>query len=136
MGFVKTTITLKNAADVSAVERGYITESQIRALTLNALVDTGAWTLVINEDTREKLGLRTTGQRPGTLADGTSVVCYTTEGVEVHWKNRDTVCTALVIPDSYEILLGAIPLEGMDLMIHPNKEELVGVHGDAIVGRV
>jgi len=30
------------------------------------------------------------------------------------------------------VLLGAIPLEGMDLMINPKTQELVGVHGDTV----
>jgi hypothetical protein len=40
------------------------------------------------------------------------------------------VCEAIVLPHADEILLGAIPLEAMDLVIHPLKEELVGAHGD------
>jgi hypothetical protein len=40
-----------------------------------------------------------------------------------------------VLPDATDILLGAIPLEGMDLTINP-KRELVGVHGDKELHRV
>jgi hypothetical protein len=50
--------------------------------------------------------------------------------VEVHWKNRSTSCEAIVLPNSDEVLLGAIPLEGMDLMVNPVEQVLVGVHGD------
>jgi len=32
---------------------------------------------------------------------------------------------ALVVPGNAEVLLGAIPLEGMDVLIDPNKQELV-----------
>jgi hypothetical protein len=38
----------------------------------------------------------------------------------------------VVIPGAEFVLLGAIPLEFMDLMVHPAKQELVGVHGDNI----
>ncbi|MDR2446705.1 MAG: hypothetical protein LBD58_05385 [Treponema sp.] len=37
---------------------GLIPEVEIRRLTVNALVDTGAWTPAINEETCQKLGLR------------------------------------------------------------------------------
>jgi clan AA aspartic protease len=133
MGTVRVEITLKNAGDVAAAKRGYITDTQIRALTVNALADTGAWTLVINEDTCQKLGLVFTGPEPGVLADGSSIVCQMTDGVEVHWKNRHTVCPAIVVPGADEVLFGALPMEGMDLIVHPKKEEIVGAHGDNIL---
>jgi len=42
---------------------------------------------------------------------------------------------ALVLTNAKDILLGAIPLEEMDLTINP-KKELVGVHGDKVMHRV
>jgi len=36
------------------------------------------------------------------------------------------------LPDAEDILLGAIPLEAMDLTINPRRE-LVGIHGDQIM---
>jgi len=130
MSTARTQITLKNAADVGLAQRGYMTDAQVRTLTVEALADTGAWTLVIDEDTCQKLGLRLNGPEPGVLADGSNVVYQITDGVEVHWQNRQTVCPALVVPGADEILFGALPMEGMDLMVHPRKEEVVGAHGD------
>ena len=130
MSTIRAEITIKNAYDVMASERGYITDEQVRTLTVDALADTGAWTLVINEDMRQKLGLELTGPEPGVLADGSTVVCQMTEGVEVQWKNRRTVCPAIVVPGADEILFGALPMEGLDLIVHPRKEEVVGAHGD------
>jgi predicted aspartyl protease len=130
MGMVRTEITIKNAGDVVAVERGYIADDQVRSLTVGALADTGAWTLVIDEGTCQKLGLKLRGPEPGVLADASTAVYQITEGVEVHWKNRSTVCPALVVPGADEILFGALPMEGMDLIVHPRKEEVVGAHGD------
>jgi len=130
MSIIRTQITIKNAVDVGDAERGYITDAQVRALTVDALADTGAWTLVIDEDTCQKLGLKLRGPEPGVLADGSSIVYQITDGVEVHWKDRHTVCPALVVPGADEILFGALPMEGMDLMVHPRKEEVVGAHGD------
>jgi len=133
MGIVRTEITLKNAADVSNAERGMIKDSEIRQTTVTAVVDTGAWTLVINEEIRQKLGLKLQGKRHATLADGTASYYDTTEPVSIHWKDRDSACKAYVLPNSNNILLGAIPMEDMDLIVHPKKLELVGAHGDEIM---
>ena len=56
MGNVYAEITLKNCGDVTNVGRGIISEKDIRAVSVTALVDTGAMTVVINEDICKKLG--------------------------------------------------------------------------------
>ena len=80
MSTVRTEITIKNAVDVGEARRGHITDAQVRSLTVDALVDTGAWTLVIDENTCQKLGLILKGTTPGVLGDGSSVVCQITDG--------------------------------------------------------
>jgi hypothetical protein len=45
-------------------------------------------------------------------------------------------CQAWVIPNAKEILLGAIPLEDMDLMVDPAGRKLVGAHGDEPLGMI
>jgi clan AA aspartic protease len=102
-------------------------------MTVNAMVDTGAWTLAINEKTRAELGLGLIGKQSSTLADGSEAVYQLTEPVIVHWKNREAVCSAILLPDASDILLGAIPLEAMDLIVHPLREEVVGAHGEEAV---
>ena len=136
MGRVRTAITLKNARDIYKAEDGVIQKQEIRQTTIEALVDTGAWTLVINEAIREKLGLTVTRTETGTLADGTQSAYNLAGPVEVIWKDRSTICEALVLPDAEEALLGAIPLEAMDLTINPRREEVVGAHGDQIIHSV
>ena len=136
MGLVYAEITLRNTEDIIFAQRGIIKEQEIRGTTVQALVDSGAWTLVINEAMRNKLGLKIVGTEPGKLADGTQEVYNLAGPLEVRWKNRRTTCEALILPEAEEILLGAIPLEAMDLTINPRKEELVGVHGDQIIHSV
>jgi clan AA aspartic protease len=130
MGAVRAEITLVNIGDQNVADRGYMPQDQVRRLTVNAVVDTGAWTLVINEKNREKLGLRVEESNETTLAGGIKVSSGITEYVEIRWKDRKTACEAIVLPGEEEILLGAYPLEGMDLMVHPKKQEVVGAHGD------
>ena len=104
-------------------------------MTIKAIVDTGAWTIVINEETRDKLGLLDSGIGEATLADGKEGEYPMAGPLEIWWENRRFTCDALVLPDAPDILLGAIPLEGMDLTINP-KRGLVGVHGDIVMHRV
>ena len=56
--------------------------------------------------------------------------CKVTEPVEILWKKRRTSSEAMVIPGANAVLLGAIALEGMDLMVDPVNHKLVGVHGE------
>ncbi|MDR0760172.1 MAG: retroviral-like aspartic protease family protein [Treponema sp.] len=119
MGEVRTEITLINLRDMAKATDGLIPAGEVRQITVNALVDTGAWTLVINEETRQKLGLNVKKNGEATLAGGIKAPCQTTEFVEVRWKDREAACEALVLPGEDEILLGAYPLEGMDLIVHP-----------------
>jgi clan AA aspartic protease len=135
MSVVYTELTLKNGADVNDAKRGRIKEDEVRQMTVQSIVDTGAWTMVINEETRDKLGLLDQGYGEATLADGQKEEYPMAGPLEVWWKNRRFNCDALVLPDAPDILLGAIPLEGMDLTINPLRE-LVGVHGDIVMHRV
>ena len=135
MSVVRTEITLKNELDVGDAVRGRIKEDEIRQVTVSAVVDTGAWTLVINEETRKELGLLDKGYGEATLADGQEGIFKMAGPLEVWWKKRNLTCNALVLPGAKDILLGAWVLEGMDLTINP-KRELVGVHGDRELHRV
>ena len=136
MGLVKTEITLKNTKDMFKVEFGLLPEQDVRQMTTNVLVDTGAWTLVINEATRKKLGLDYSGESPGTLADGKKGKYNMAGPVEIIWKDRHVICEAIVLPKAKDILLGAIPLEAMDLIVNPGKQEVVGAHGDQIMHKI
>jgi clan AA aspartic protease len=130
MGEVRTEVTLVNIGDQNDARRGYMPQERVRQITVNALVDTGAWTLVINEETREKLGLRVNESDETTPAGGVKVPSRITEYVEVCWKDRKTSCEAVVLPGESKVLLGAYPLEGLDLTVNPKTQEVAGAHGD------
>jgi len=134
MGIVHAEITLKNTYDVKDCDRGLIKEQEIRQTTVTAVVDTGAATLVINEEMRLQLGLGIQGECRARLANNFRETVRIAEPVKVCWKNRDMVCQPWVVASTPKILLGAIPLENMDLIVDPVKQELVGAHGDEIVG--
>ncbi|MDR0636114.1 MAG: retroviral-like aspartic protease family protein [Treponema sp.] len=132
MGEVRTEITLVNLRDAGKAVDGIISQVEVRRLTVNAVVDTGAWTLVINEATREKLGLRIKKTGEATVAGGGKVSSEITEYVEILWKDREAACEAVVLPGEVDVLLGALPLEIMDLTVNPKRQEVVGAHGDTV----
>lgn len=136
MGETYTDITLKNAGDIFMAKRRLIKAAAIRKITVEALADTGAITLVINERLRRKLGLRVRQLREVTFGNNTKEIAKLAGPVEVHWENRSTVCEAMVVSGNGGVLLGAIPLEGMDLMVDPVGQRLVGKHGDKVLGLV
>jgi predicted aspartyl protease len=128
MGNFTEEITLVNAGDTVRVEAGLLKEC--RRTTVDAVVDTGASTIIINEALRAQLGLSIVTTKWTNFANGARQECGVTEPIIVHWKNRLWGCSAVVIPGSRRILLGAIPLEGMDLMVDPVNMRLTGVHGE------
>jgi clan AA aspartic protease len=130
MGTVYAEITIKNAVDAGMERRGLLAEKDVRKITVEAIVDTGAVTLIINDEVRRKLGLSATGYYQATYANNTKEICEVAEPVEIHWKNRKTSCDAIIVPGAQAVLLGALPLEGMDLIVHPLEEKLTGAHGD------
>ena len=97
---------------------------------MDAIPDTGAWTLVINEEIRQKLGLTIKSEVRSTLADGKTSNYPITEAVSIQWKNRNTELPAVVVADAKKVLLGALPLEAMDLIVDPVRQTLAGAHGD------
>ena len=129
MGNVFAEITVKNVMDMGLAQAGHITENNVRSVTLTAVVDTGATTLVIDEKTFKQLGLTVVKTRDVNLAGGGKTECKVTDAVHIQWKDRFAVVNAVVLPEG-QPLLGVIPLEFMDLMVDPVNRELVGVHGD------
>ena len=133
MGEVRAEITLVNIEDQGVANRGFMPQEEVRRLTVSAVVDTGAMRLVINEELREKLGLKVEETSEATLAGGVKIRSQLTEPVRIYWKDRDASCKALVLPDEDEVLLGALPLEDMDVMADPTTQQLVGAHGDKVL---
>jgi clan AA aspartic protease len=94
-------------------------------MTISMLADSGAYMMGINETIQEQLALPFVEKRKAVLADG-SVKEYDVVGpIHVKFKNRTAVCSALVLQGDTEPLLGAIPMEEMDVLIHPHRQELI-----------
>jgi clan AA aspartic protease len=125
MGLVYADIILINADDLALARKFIIGEDEIKKMNVNILVDTGSVMLCINESIQEQLKFPLDEKRKAVTADGRIVECDVVTGVELRFKNRKTTCRAMVLPGDSEPLLGAIPLEDMDVLIHPQKQELI-----------
>ncbi len=125
MGVIYAEIELINGEDLILARRYFNGEDEIKRMYVNMLVDTGSVYMCINENIQEQLKLPVLEQRKGQLANG-HIVEYDVVGpVEVRFKNRRCSVNAMVLPGDNEPLLGAIPLEDMDVLIHPYRHELI-----------
>ena len=124
-GLVHAEVEIINGGDLEMVRRNLLDQDEVKRMTVTMLVDTGAYNLCINEEIQEQLQLTVVEKRKGMLADG-SIREYDLVGpVEIRFKNRRCNVDAMVLPGNSEPLLGAIPLEDMDVIIHPQRQELI-----------
>lgn len=112
MGYVHAEIKLKNPR-----------LTDLKPLWVRAMVDTGALMLCIPEAVATQLQLATNSQREITVADGRKSLVPYVGPIEVSFANRSCFVGALVLGD--EVLLGAIPMEDMDLLVSPAQQKLV-----------
>ena len=106
MGLVHANITLKNPR-----------LPELRPVDARALADTGALHLCIPEHISIQLRLEQLQEREVTTADGSKRVCPYVGPIEVRFGERACFTGALVLGD--EVLLGAVPMEDMDLVVSP-----------------
>lgn len=124
MGLVYSQITLTNQRDEFKYEDNELPKENIRQWKGKMLVDTGVIRLAINEDIKRALGLRNGLIINTTLADGSTKEMEMVTGITIRFKERSFHTDAFVLPGSTEPLLGAIPLEAMDLVVIPSEEKL------------
>ncbi|MGB0370780.1 MAG: clan AA aspartic protease [Opitutales bacterium] len=95
---------------------------EIEAVSVEALADTGAVYLIIPEHIQLQLQLEKEGGKEVTLADGSRKMVPYVGPIEVRFKNRMAYVGAIVMGD--EVLLGAIPMEDMDLVVIPQERRV------------
>ena len=111
MGLIHAEIGLRNP---KLEDKNYIIQK--------CLVDTGALHLCIPKHIQIQLQLDEFDKKEVTLADGRRELVPYVGPIEVSFKNRKGFTGALVFGD--EVLLGAIPMEDMDLVVIPSRRVL------------
>ncbi len=125
MGTVYADIELINADDAALARKHIIGEDEIKRINVKMLVDSGAYMMAINESIQEQMNFPFKERRKAVMADGRIMEYDTVGPIEIKFKNRTAVCNAFVLPGDAEPLLGVIPMEEMDVIILPLRQELI-----------
>jgi clan AA aspartic protease len=124
MGLIRTQLELVNGDDLALARRGKMAVQDVRKMDVTALVDSGAKMLAINETICQQLGLLKVEERLAEMADGSVRPCDVVGPIEVRIPHRRCSVEAMVLPGDSEVLLGAIPVEDMDLVIEPKSQTI------------
>ena len=111
MGLVNAEVTLRNPR-----------RPELLPVTVTALVDSGALHLCLPEHIRIQLELEEIDKKEVTLADDSRRLVPYVGPVEIRFRNRVGFAGALVMGN--QVLLGAIPMEDMDLVVIPATRRL------------
>jgi len=111
MGLTRSRLILKNPR-----------RSDLDPVEVDALADSGAVHLCIPPHVQIQLDLEEGMKKEVALADGSTRLVPYVGPVELRFKNRVGFAGALVLGN--EVLLGAIPMEDMDLIIIPRTRTL------------
>ena len=111
MGLVNTKLILSNPR-----------LADITPMRCDALADTGAIHLCIPEHVQQQLSLEVLEIREVTLADGSRRSVPYVGPIQLRFANRIGFAGALVMGD--RVLLGAIPMEDMDLVVFPGERKV------------
>jgi clan AA aspartic protease len=130
MGYIYAELELTNEYDLGYNWRGDLPDEKVQRVTCRALVDSGAWDLVINEEVQSKLNLPLIGRESVTLADERWLDVDIVGPVRVRFEDHFTIVKAVVLPGTSEVLLGAYPLQGLDAFIDAKGERLL-VHPES-----
>ena len=96
---------------------------ELSPVRVQALADTGAVHLCVPHHVQLQLKLEEIDKKEVTLADGSQQLVPYVGPIELRYLGRVGFAGALVMGD--QVLLGAIPMEDMDLIVIPKTREVV-----------
>jgi clan AA aspartic protease len=111
MGIIRSTFRFSNPV-----------RTDLQPIDVNCLVDTGAVHLCLPEHIAIQLDLKELERREVTVADGRRLSVPYCGPIQIRFKNRNSFTGALVMGN--EPLLGAIPMEDLDLVIDPSRQSV------------
>jgi predicted aspartyl protease len=131
MGKVLVTAKIENLADLYAVDQGHRKLEEVRAVEVaDALVDAGASTLLVPKALIARLGLKAGRLRNSrTVAGMTQLQSY--GAVRLTVQGREWVGDVIETSDELPVLIGQMPLEGLDFVVDTHSQRLIGnpAHG-------
>jgi predicted aspartyl protease len=126
MGKVVVPVVLENLEDLFRANSGDIADNEVRRIEVQeALVDTGAVMLSVPKRLVTQLGLTPFRNRTVRTVGG---IVQTTiyRAVQLTVQGREFTCDVAEIPDDCPVLIGQIPLEGLDFVVDPIGPRLIG----------
>ena len=111
MGLIHTQLNLSNPV-----------RSELSGIEVTAMADSGALHLCIPQHVAIQLQLGELEKREVTLADGNKHLIPYVGPLMVRFGNRSCFTGAMVLGD--EVLLGAIPMEDMNLVLRPATRDV------------
>ncbi len=112
MGLTYTTVTISNPRKV-----------QLKPIEVSCLADTGALMMSITETVVVQLELDELEKRSVTIADGSIRQVPFVGPIRIDFGNRFCFTGAFVLGN--ECLLGAVPMEEMDLVVQPSQRKVI-----------
>jgi hypothetical protein len=125
MGLTYTEVELLRADDLALERAGYLSADQVNRIRVLTLVDSRASMLTLSRSLSQRLKLAKVDEVDAELATGDVMRADVVGPVEVRFQNRKTVVNAIVVEADTDVLLGAIPMQGMDVMVDPKREQLI-----------
>ncbi len=95
---------------------------ELNAIEVKCLADTGALLMSITETLSIQLQLEELENRMVTIADGSTKQVPFVGPIRIDFGNRFCFTGAFVLGN--EPLLGAVPMEEMDLVVNPAKQQV------------
>jgi len=96
---------------------------ELKPMQVRALADSGALHLCIPKHIAIQLDLEELYTREVTTADGSKHLCPYVGPIQLKFENRGCFTGALVLGN--EVLLGAVPMEDMDVLLSPAKQAVI-----------
>lgn len=124
MGTTGEKIIVRNFGDVLKFEEGIISKENIRAVEIDAVVDTGATYVCISREEIKRLGLPYHNTISIKTANGRAKRRIF-KGAEIELKERSFVMEVMENDDDTPALIGYLLLEALDLIVDPKSQQVI-----------
>ncbi len=131
MGKVLVSTKIANLNDLVLAANSTLPPDRVRSVDVaDAVVDTGATTLMIPKRFITQLGLKPLRTRRARTTAGT-VILQMYDAVRLTVQERECTVDVAEISDDCPVLLGQVPLELLDFVVDPSGQRLIGnpAHG-------
>lgn len=124
MGRIFEKIKVLNAYDIHDAKKKRISESKIRKVEAEAIVDTGATYVCLSRKDIETLGLPFHKSIEIKTANG-KASRRTFEGAKIELNERSFVMEVMENDDDTPALIGYLLLEALDFVVDPKKQRVI-----------